>query len=67
VAVRPTVSACALGIVLFTVASRLQKRMKAGVEAISVIDRLKASLKSLAQLFSGRLHGFAALPTHAHG
>jgi hypothetical protein len=40
--------------------------MKTGVEAIPVIDRLKASLKSLAQFFSGRLHGLAALPTLAH-
>jgi hypothetical protein len=40
--------------------------METGVEAIALIDRLKAGLKSLSQLFSGRLHGLAALHTLAH-
>ena len=65
VAVRPTITARALGILLLTIASGLQKRMKTGIEAIPLIDRLKASLEGLPQLLSSRLHG-ARFPPHLH-
>jgi hypothetical protein len=56
------IPACALGIVPFAIASGLQKGMKTRIEAIPLIDRLKASLKGLPQFLSSRLHCLA--PPH---
>jgi hypothetical protein len=53
---RTTVSARALGMVLFSIASGFQKRMKACIEGIALVYRLKAGLKGLAQFLSSRLH-----------
>ncbi len=43
-AMRTTIAACASGIFLFSIAEGLQKRMKARIEGISLIYRLKAGL-----------------------
>jgi hypothetical protein len=61
VAVRPSISACALGIVLVAIPVRLQEGVKPGVEALPIIDRLKSGLEGLPQLLSSRLHGGAPL------
>jgi hypothetical protein len=58
-----TIAASAPGVFLFAIASGLQKRMKTRIEAIPIIDRLKAGLKGLAQLLSSRLHSLALLTT----
>ena len=57
-----TIAASAPGVFLFAIASGLQKRMKSRIEAIPLIDRLKASLKGLPQFLSSRLHRLA--PPH---
>jgi hypothetical protein len=54
-----TITASAPGVFLFAIASGLQKRMKTRIEAIPLVDRLKAGLKGLAQLLSSRLHSLA--------
>jgi hypothetical protein len=64
---RTTIPAHALGIRLFAIASGLQKRMKSRIEAIPLIDRLKASLKGLPQFLSVRLHSLAPLTTSTQG
>jgi len=58
-----TIAARAPGVFLFAIASGLQKRMKTRIEAIPLIDRLKAGLKGLAQFLSSRLHSLAPLTT----
>jgi hypothetical protein len=63
VAVRPAVPARTPGIALSAIASGLQKRMKACIEAIAFVDRLKAGLKSLPQFLSRRLHSRVPLPS----
>jgi hypothetical protein len=62
VAVRPAVPARTPGIALSAIASGLQKRMKACIEAVAFVDRLKAGLKSLPQFLSRRLHSRVPLP-----
>ena len=52
----PTIQARALGVIPLAIASGLQKRLKTPIEAIALIDRLKAGLKSLPQFLSRRLH-----------
>jgi hypothetical protein len=58
-----TIAASAPGVFLFAIASGLQKRMETRIEAIPLINRLKAGLKGLAQLLSSRLHSLALLTT----
>jgi hypothetical protein len=48
---------------LFAIASGLQKRMKACIECITLVYRLKAGLKGLPQFLSRRLHGPSLLRT----
>jgi hypothetical protein len=48
---------------LFAIASGLQKRMKACIECITLVYRLKACLKGLPQFLASRLHGAALLRT----
>jgi len=57
-----TIAASAPGVFLFAIASGLQKRMKTRIEAIPLIDCLKAGIKGLAQFLSSRLHSLA--PPH---
>lgn len=62
-----TITASAPGVFLFAIASGLQKRKKTRIEVIPLVDRLKASLKGLAQFLSCRLHSLAPLTTSTQG
>jgi hypothetical protein len=53
---RPAIPAGALGIILLSITSGYQKRIKARIERVSRVDRVKAGLKGLSQLLSRRLH-----------
>jgi hypothetical protein len=60
---RTAIPARALSIFLFSIADGLQKRLKARIEGLPLIYRLKASLKGLPQFLSRRWHSPSPLST----
>jgi hypothetical protein len=58
-----TIPARAAGIFLLVIAYGLQEGMKARIECLSLVYRLKACLKGLPQFLSRRLHGPSPLRT----